>query len=258
MTPPSQIQHLSVGEGAQARSIAFIYEPAGEPCCIWLGGFKSDMHSTKASVIAQHARDNALSCLRFDYSGHGLSSGRFEDGTLSRWLEETLAVIAQVNPSRLILIGSSMGGFLALLAAKALKSKVHLKIEGLVLIAPAVDMTEELMWQKFSNAERNELEKQGFLALPSEYSPDPYIITKALIKDGRAHNLFGKPIELGIPIHILQGQQDSDVPWQHAIKLVEHLPHDEVTLTLIPDGDHRLSRQQDLQAIVNAVSMMAN
>lgn len=228
------------------------------PTLVWLGGFMSDMTSTKAAALDAMAEAEGLGCVRFDYSGHGVSEGRFEEGTIGQWLEESLAVIEAFAGPHPILIGSSMGGWIALLATLRLKAAASPRHpSGLVLIAPAVDFTEALMWAAFPPAIRQEIETTGRWLRPSEYSENPYPITRGLIEDGRRHLLYGAPFHLGCPVHILQGGEDPDVPADHALKLVEHLPQDRVTVTVIPDGNHRLSRDEDIARLVSITRTMA-
>lgn len=251
-------QFLTRHDPPAIRRLAWLAEPGNgdAPRIIWLGGFRSDMRATKAEALAEWARAQGRPFLRFDYTGHGESEGHFEDATISVWLADVLAMIeAQGGPAP-ILVGSSMGGWLALLAARALKAEGR-TLSGLVLIAPAVDFTEALMWAQFPQDIRDEIERTGHWLRPSAYAPEPYPITRALIEDGRRNLLFGAPIEPGCPVTILQGMQDEDVPWQHAMTLVEHLPADDVTLTLVRDGDHRLSRPQDIALLIAAVAAMA-
>jgi len=252
-------QSHNVGQGADARQIAVLARDGKGPPVVWLGGFKSDMRSTKATFLDEWATRRGRAYLRFDYSGHGESEGAFEEGTISRWLEETLAVLERFLKERPILVGSSMGGWIALLAARRLlASQPDLAPAGMVLIAPAVDFTERLMWDRFPEDIRRAVEEKGVYYRPSAYSPeDPYPITRGLIEDGRNHLLFGSPIQTGCPVHILQGMEDPDVPWQHALKLVEHLPGDSVSLTLVKDGDHRLSRPEDLERLIGAIEAVA-
>ncbi|GAA3844332.1 alpha/beta hydrolase [[Pseudomonas] carboxydohydrogena] len=241
------------------RRIAVRRREGRGPGLVWLGGFKSDMLGTKARELDAYAQARGRSCLRFDYSGHGESSGDFKDGTIGAWLEESLAVIGACCEGEQILIGSSMGGWMALLAARAMtaqKAKSRAKLKGLVLIAPAPDFTEDLMWERFTPQMREEIERNGVWYRPSDYG-DPYPITKRLIEEGRDHLLLGSLLELGCPIRILQGVQDEDVPWQHAFKLTHILPSDDVVLTLVQDGDHRLSRPQDIARILAAVTELA-
>ncbi|MDJ1157588.1 alpha/beta fold hydrolase [Chelatococcus sp. SYSU_G07232] len=248
-------QFLDVGKGAEARRIAVLARPGAGPPVVWLGGFRSDMRATKAEALDAWAAEHGRAYVRFDYSGHGESDGRFEEGTISRWLEESLAVLARYAPGRPIIVGSSMGGWLALLAARALRqSAPDRRPLRLVLIAPAVDFTERLMWDAFPAEARRAIGETGVFMRPSLYSADPYPITRALIEDGRAHLLLGAPIEPGCPVHILQGMQDPDVPWRHAMTLIEHLPGEAATITLVKDGEHRLSRPQDLALLIGAVA----
>lgn len=225
------------------------------PTVIWLGGFRSDMRATKAEALANWASGQDRRFVRFDYTGHGESEGDFALATISVWLADALAVIAAHGGKAPVLVGSSMGGWLALLAARALKASGH-GLGGLVLVAPAVDFTEELMWAHLPDDIRQAIIRTGQWLRPSAYAPEPYPITRALIEDGRHHLLFGAPIEPGCPVAILQGMQDPDVPWQHAMKLVEHLPADRVSLTLVKDGDHRLARDQDIALLIRAVTAM--
>jgi pimeloyl-ACP methyl ester carboxylesterase len=254
-------QFLDVGEGAARRRIAFRRRaPARDdlPGVVWLAGFGSDMVSTKASALDAHCAGRGQALLRFDYSGHGGSDGRFVDGTISQWLDDALAAIRAETAGRLVLAGSSMGGYLALLAARALaEAGEATRLAGLVLVAPAVDFTEALMWARATEAERRELTEKGVWVRPSEYSDAGYRIARGLIEDGRRHLLFGATIRSHCPTRILQGMQDPDVPYRHALTLVEHMASDPVTLTLIKDGDHRLSRPQDLALILAAVDSFA-
>ncbi|MBV9568339.1 MAG: alpha/beta hydrolase [Hyphomicrobiales bacterium] len=245
---------LSVGDGEQARRIATLSRDGKGAPVVWLGGFKSDMVSTKAVHLDGWAARQGRPFLRFDYSGHGVSEGRFEDGTIGRWLEETLAVIRHNAKSRPLLVGSSMGGWIALLAARRLvKETPELRPMGLVLIAPAVDFTQELMLKGLSAAARLEIEEKGVHFRPSAYSPEPYPITRNLIEEGQRHLLLGGTIQTGCPVHVLQGMRDPDVPWRHALTVMEHISGDESVITLIKDGDHRLSRDEDLARLVAAI-----
>jgi pimeloyl-ACP methyl ester carboxylesterase len=191
---------------------------------------------------------------RFDYSGHGESGGAFADGTIGRWLEESLAVFEQCARGPQVVIGSSMGGWLALLLSRALAGRPAASVAGLVLIAPAVDFTEELMWKRFPPEVKRELETKGAWSRPSTYAEAPYLITRRLIDEGRGHLLLGSMIETGCPVRILQGVQDPDVPWQHAVELTARFARDDVVLTLVKDGDHRLSRPEDIERLIAAVA----
>jgi pimeloyl-ACP methyl ester carboxylesterase len=199
---------------------------------------------------------NGRAVVRFDYSGHGESGGAFADGTIGRWLEECLAVFQAHCHGPQVVVGSSMGGWLALLLARELArgGAAERSIAGLVLIAPAVDFTEELMWKRFPPEVRREITDKGTWARPSQYSADPYLITRNLIEEGRNHLLLGGMIETGCPVRILQGVQDPDVPWQHAVELTSRFARDDVVLTLVKDGDHRLSRPEDIERMLVAVA----
>ena len=229
-------------------------DEGGGPGLFWLGGFKSDMKGTKAEALSAWARENGRACVRFDYSGHGESGGEFRDGTIGRWLEESLAVFEAHAQGPQVVIGSSMGGWLALLLLRALRKKPGAKgiVAGLVLIAPAADFTEVLMWQRFPAKVKKEIDEKGVWYRPSEYG-EPYPITRALIEEGRDHLLLGSMIETGCPVRILQGVQDPDVPWNHAVELTSRLAQDDVVLTLVKDGDHRLSRPEDIERLIKAV-----
>jgi pimeloyl-ACP methyl ester carboxylesterase len=194
---------------------------------------------------------HGLAATRFDYSGHGQSAGRFEDGTISRWLEEALAVFDAHASGRQIVFGSSMGGWIALLLAEARRKTGP--IAGLVLIAPAVDMTRALMWDRWGKKARETLLATGIYHEPTVYADEPHPITRALIDDGDRHLFGDRLIEVGCPVHILQGMQDKDVPWRHAQSLVTRLAADDVVLTLVKDGDHRLSRQDDIERLCAAI-----
>jgi pimeloyl-ACP methyl ester carboxylesterase len=196
-------------------------------------------------------------CVRFDYSGHGQSGGTFTDGSIGRWLAEALFVFDACCRGQQILIGSSMGGWLALLMVRTLRQRREpgsASVAGLVLIAPAVDFTEELMWKRFTPAIKRELEETGVWARPSAYADEPYLVTRQLIEEGRNHLLLGGMIESGCPVRILQGVEDPDVPWRHAVELVSRLASDDVVLTLVKDGDHRLSRPEDIERMIGAVA----
>jgi pimeloyl-ACP methyl ester carboxylesterase len=248
------LKFLAVGEGADQRAIAVRQHDGAAPGLFWLGGYKSDMQGTKAQALADWAARSGRACVRFDYSGHGESGGAFTDGTIGRWLAETLAVFDACCRGPQIVIGSSMGGWLALLLARALRRrKEAASLAGLVLVAPAVDFTEELMWKRFTPEIKRELADKGVWARPSQYSPEPYLVTRQLIEEGRNHLLLGGMIETGCPVRILQGVQDPDVPWQHAKALVARFACDDVVLTLIKDGDHRLSRPEDIERLIRAV-----
>lgn len=250
---------ITVGDGADARDIAVIIrEPrnygAAVPGVIWLGGYRSDMSGTKAVELCRHAGETGRGAIRFDYSGHGASGGSFRDGTISRWLMESLAVVESFATGPQILVGSSMGGWIALRLVQELNARGRGDlIAGLVLIAPAPDFTSELMEPELSDADRASLAEKGYFEEPTPYGPEPNVFTQALFEDGRRNRVLDGIIDVGAPVRIIQGMEDPDVPWRHALRLMEHLPSDNVELTLIRDGDHRLSRPSDIAKMLAAV-----
>jgi pimeloyl-ACP methyl ester carboxylesterase len=253
----NSLKFLEIGSGNTCRRVAVRERSGTPPGLFWLSGYKSDMKGTKAAALAHWAEQAGRACVRFDYSGHGESGGEFTEGTIGRWLADCLGVFDACCRGPQILIGSSMGGWLALLMVRALRARPQAppaSVIGLVLIAPAVDFTEELMWKRFTPAIRQELEEKGVWSRPSEYSPEPYLVTRQLIEEGRNHLLLGGMIETGCPVRILQGVEDPDVPWRHAVELVSRLASDDVILTLVKDGDHRLSRPEDIERLIHAVA----
>lgn len=238
--------------------IAVRQSPGGNPGLVWLGGYRSDMLGTKAETLDALARENGLSFTRHDYSGHGESGGKFTDGTISKWLAESIAVFEQKTSGPQILVGSSMGGWIALRMVQEMnKGNVDDRIAGLILLAPAPDFTHELHEPLMSDAQKRDLEEKGYFEEASEYSDEPNIFTKALFDDGRKNAVMSGPLDTWCPVHILQGMNDPDVPYRHAQALMDLLPKDDATLTLIKDGDHRLSRPQDLDLLKRTVMNMA-
>jgi len=257
MTATSFEETITVGAGAAARPIRVAFRSGRDPCLVWLGGFRSDMRGSKAEAVDAFAAARGQACLRFDYSGHGESGGRFEDGTISRWLEESLAVIHRYAGQSPLLIGSSMGGWLASCAALALRDDaVSITPAALVLLAPAHDFTERLFLPRLAPEERRSLAQTGRALIASE-SGDPYPVTQALFDDGRRHLLLEAPFSVGCPVAILQGMRDDAVPWQHALEIVERQQDEAVTLTLIKDGDHRLSREQDIARLLQTLDTLS-
>jgi pimeloyl-ACP methyl ester carboxylesterase len=255
-SPANEPAFIEVGAGEKARRIAVRDRAGAGPGLFWLGGFNSDMKGIKAQALDSWAAERGRACVRFDYSGHGESGGKFVDGTIGRWLEDSVAVFNQFCRGPQVVVGSSMGGWMALLLAREIAGKARdASLAGMVLIAPAPDFTEELMWKGFSPEIRQEIESNGVWLRPSEYG-EPHPITRALIEEGRNHLLLGRAIEIGCPVHILQGAKDPDVPWQHALALAHRLPAEDVVLTMIQDGDHRLSRPQDIARMLAAVAEM--
>jgi pimeloyl-ACP methyl ester carboxylesterase len=248
---------IEVGSGADQRSIAVRARAGTSPGLLWLGGFHSDMKGTKAVALDDFCAQQGRACVRFDYSGHGESGGDFVDGSIGRWLAESVAVFDACCEGPQVVVGSSMGGWIGLLLARELARRQgatpRASLAALVLIAPATDFTEELMWKAFSPEVRQQIETTGQWLRPSAYGEEPYPITRQLIEEGRNHLLLGASIALGCPVRILQGALDPDVPWRHAFALADRLPSDDVVLTMIQDGDHRLSRPQDIARILAAV-----
>jgi pimeloyl-ACP methyl ester carboxylesterase len=258
--PDGQPQVFIVGIAPNQRRIAFRRRAPvrnGGPGVVWLGGYRSDMDSTKGTALDAEAERRGLGFLRFDYSGHGRSDGRLEDGTISGWLEETLTLLRAESEGPQILVGSSMGGYLALLAARALNEAGDTeRVKGLILIAPAVDFTEALIWAKAPDEARRAIMDGGVWRRPSAYASEPDSFTRGLIEDGRKHLLLGGMIRTGAPTAVLQGMRDEDVPFSHALALMQRFGGDPATLTLVKDGDHRLSRPQDLQLMFEALGRM--
>jgi pimeloyl-ACP methyl ester carboxylesterase len=223
-----------------------------KPGIVFLGGFMSDMTGTKATHFEEHCARRGLAYTRFDYSGHGQSSGKFADGTIGQWAKDAIAVLDHVATGPQILVGSSMGGWISLLTALARPDRVC----GLIGVAAAPDFTEDLMWAHFSDAQKKTIEETGALIDPTDYGDDPYTITRTLIVDGRNHLLLRDPIALNIPVRLVQGMQDPDVPWQTALKLAETLTSTDVEVQLIKSGDHRLSKPAELDAITHHIDVL--
>jgi pimeloyl-ACP methyl ester carboxylesterase len=249
--PPETLQEFL--HRSDDQTIAFRrhqpHPPDDRPGIVFLSGFRSDMMGTKALALHEWAIGARRKFLRFDYFGHGASSGEFAKGNISRWLEDTLSILDEVTQGPQILVGSSMGGWLALLAAKARPER----IKALVLIAPAPDFTEALMWKGFSEEVRTAILNEGVWQQPSVYDDEPTLITRQLIEDGRKYLLLDKEYYFAGPVRILQGLADPDIPWRHALQLVECLRASDVTLTLIKNGDHRLSSENDLARLIRMV-----
>lgn len=238
-------------------AIAYRQQSGRSPGVVWLGGYRSDMLGTKAETLSTWARDTGHAFLRLDYSGHGESGGDFADGTISRWLSQSLAVFRENTEGAQALVGSSMGAWIALRMAEELRRAGEgTRLGGLVLIAPAPDFTTELLEPKLTRKQRTALAEQGYFEVPSGYDVNPYVYTRALFEDGLANRVMHRPIDTHCPVHILQGLADPDVPHTHALKLASLMPADDVTMALIPKGDHRLSRPEDLDLLVKTVDAM--
>ena len=222
------------------------------PTVVWLGGFRSDMAGTKAQAIADWALATGRAYVRFDYFGHGESSGDFAQGTITRWREDALAVLEELVEGEAVLVGSSMGGWISCLVAPAMADR----IKALVLIAPAPDFTEKLMAPEMTEADRAEMVQTGVWLRPSDYG-DPYPITRDLLEDGARWSILPEPVNVQAPVRILQGGADPDVPWRHALELAQALRSQDVVFTLVKDGDHRLSRPQDIARLIEALEEVA-
>lgn len=237
---------------AQGRRIAY-HRTAGQgPGVVFLGGFKSDMQGTKAVYLQDWAERQGRAFLRFDYSGHGQSSGDFLDGAIGDWLHDALAAVTELTEGPQVLVGSSMGGWMALLLARAVPDR----IAGLVGIAAAPDFTEDSMWQGFSQAQLAEMAATGQVALPSDYADSPYIITRRLIEDGRNHLVLRAPLDLPFPVRLLQGTADVDVPQEVALRLLAHATGADIRLTLVKGADHRFSTPDCLDLIAQAIAQV--
>lgn len=230
---------------AQGEDIAFQLRGGGELCFMWLCGYHSDMEGSKASVMDDFARENNHSSLRFDYSGCGKSGGDFEDGTISKWLAESQLMLDQLSTKSVVLVGSSMGGWISLLLAKNNPTK----IKAMFLLAPAPDFTEDLMWNNFSEEAKKAIIENGYWLRPSEYDEEPYKITRELIEDGRNHLLLHQEIPINVPVRILHGMQDKDVPFERTIKLAQMIKSDDIRVQFLKSGGHRLSEPHELQIL---------
>jgi pimeloyl-ACP methyl ester carboxylesterase len=239
---------LSTGE-----QLAYHHVPGAAPGVLFCGGYTSDMSGTKALALERHCRARGRACTRFDYRGHGASGGRFADGTIGSWLADAQAVVDRVTDGPLVVVGSSMGGWIMLLLALARPERVR----ALVGIAAAPDFSEDLLLANASADQRRQLDGQGYWLQPSAYGDEPYPVTRALIEDGRDHLLLRGPIALRCPVHLLHGQRDPDVPWPTALRLAECLQSDDVTVELVKAGDHRLSTPSDLARITAAIERLA-
>ena len=244
----SDVASILTREGG--ATIAYHHLEGTTPGVIFCTGFKSDMTGGKALALEAWCQAEGQQFTRFDYQGHGASSGEFAEGTIGLWLDDALAVLDEVARDGQVIVGSSMGGWIALLMARARPDR----IQGLVTIAAAVDMTEELIWKRLPIETKKLIDTDGVWMRPSDYGDGPYPITKALIEDGRNHLLLPGPIAFEGPVRLLHGKLDDSVPWRHSLRVREALRSQDAEVVLVEDGEHRLSRDEDLQRILAAVS----
>jgi pimeloyl-ACP methyl ester carboxylesterase len=233
-------------------AIAYHKLSGATPGIVFLGGFRSDMTGTKASALADFAARRGHAFLRFDYRGHGASEGLFEAATISTWLEDCLDALDHLTDGAQILVGSSMGGWLMMRAARERPER----IAGLIGIAAAPDFTEALIWEKISAAKRLVLQRKGVFQAPSAYDPEGYPITYALIEDGRRHLVLGQPIPLSVPVRLIHGMADAEVPWEMSRRLLEAIEADDVSLTLVKNGDHRLSKPHEINLMLDTLARL--
>ena len=245
--PENRPQILACPDGA---TIAYHHLAGRPPTVVFLGGYASDMTGSKATFLEASCRASGQAFLRFDYRGHGASSGAFSDGTIGLWAGDAVTAIEAATDGPLVLVGSSMGGWIMLLAALALKPRVA----GLIGIAAAPDFTEDLMWDEFDLKQRAALERDGVLDMPSDYDDEPYTVTMALIEDGREHLVLREPIPLTCPVRLLHGLEDKDVPWTVSMRLAEAIKSEDVTVTLVKGAGHRLSEPEDLARLERVVA----
>lgn len=240
---------LSRPDGA---TIAYRALPGANPGIVFLSGFRSDMTGTKALFLDDYCRRRGRAYVRFDYFGHGRSSGDFADGTIGRWADDAVAVIDSLTAGPQILVGSSMGGWIMLLAARARPERVR----ALVGIAAAPDFTEDSLWPRLNAGQRAEITRAGRVVLPSEYDSAGYLYTRALVEDGRRNLVLRSPLPFAGKVRLLHGMRDQSVPWQRSLAIAEHIGADDVAVTLVKDGDHRLSRDEDLARLARVLDAL--
>lgn len=232
------------------RRIAYHLTEGALPGVVFFGGFKSDMTGSKATALEAFCKIQGWRFLRFDYTGHGQSSGDFRDGTIGAWTQDAIDMLDHVATGKNILVGSSMGAWIMLLVALQRKDKVA----GLVGIASAPDFTERLVWEAFSDAQKKQMIEDGQVLIPDCYGAAPYPITKQLVEEGRKHLLLDTSITIDVPVRLIHGTKDEDVPWDFSVRLMNQLTSKDVALTLIKDGNHRLSEPQQLETMCNVVA----
>lgn len=234
---------------AKGRRLAYRKTEGKPPCVIFMGGFMSDMEGTKAAFLEQHCTRRGLGYLRFDYSGHGASEGEVKESTIGGWLGDALTVIDRLSKGPLVLIGSSLGGWIAFLAARARAKRV----KGLIGLAPALDFTERLLWENLSSAKRRVLVAEGEISVPSGYDESPYVFTRELIEEGRKHLLLKSPLKLPMPVRIIHGLKDRDVPHDLSLEIMKRLDSPDFALELVGGAGHRLSEKNDLARLARTL-----
>lgn len=244
VSSPLKGEEVKYLECSGGRKLAYYLTPGATPGVVFLGGFKSDMTGSKATALEAFCKQRGQRFLRFDYTGHGQSSGTFEEGTIGAWKQDALDILSLV-PGKNILVGSSMGAWIALLVARANPQLAA----AMVGIASAPDFTEKLVWQAFTSEQKQQMQKDGRVIIPDCYGAEPYSITKQLVEEGRNHLLLEREIPIDVPVRLIHGTKDADVPWQMAVTLMEKLRTKDVSLKLIKDGNHRLSEPAQLEAI---------
>jgi pimeloyl-ACP methyl ester carboxylesterase len=235
------------------NTVAYNRTAGASPGVVFCGGLMSDMTGTKAMALEAFCRARGQAFVRFDYLGHGASSGRFEDGTIGRWAKDAIAVIDALTEGPVVLVGSSMGGWIMLLAALARRARIR----ALVGVAAAPDFTRRMLTDELDPDQRARLARDGRVEIPSDYGEAPYVITRALIDDGESHCLLDRKIDLDCPVRLLHGMDDATVPWRTSIRLMDALASADVTLTLVKAGDHRLSEPADLDRLCAAVAELS-
>lgn len=247
---PDSAQGYSILQRPDGQRLAYVRHLGRMPAVVFLGGFRSDMTGTKAMALDAWARARGQAFLRFDYFAHGASDGDFAEATVGRWRADALAAIATLPAdARLVLVGSSMGGWIML----SIASELRARLAGLVGIAVAPDFTQELIWPELSPAEQAQMRRDGHLLRPSRYSAEPDILTLRLIEEGADHRVLDKPLAVDCPVHLLHGTADPEVPWQLAQRALDHIETPDGTLTLIKDGDHRLSTEREIARLIATI-----
>ncbi|WP_036766820.1 alpha/beta fold hydrolase [Parvularcula oceani] len=236
-------------DGPNGR-IAYLRSQGSGPGIVWLGGYASDMRGTKAEAVSEWAEHAGRACVRFDYTGHGESEGQFEDGTIGRWLDDALHVLDNLTSGPQVLVGSSMGAWIAGLIAKRRPER----LAGLLLLAPAPDFTQDLTRKDWSAEDKAKLERDGRVAFPSAYDDSEMVYTKALFEDGAKHLILHEPLPIPCPVRIIQGTKDESVPWTHGVRTAEHMEGDDITVTLVKDADHRLSTPNDIARLLRVLA----